>query len=320
MFAASVVDNLLTAPVLAFVVALVATHLRFDLRLPESLYPILSTFLLLAIGLKGGRALAETSLGDIWQPILAALALGVVTPLVAFAAFRALGGIGRIDAAAIAAHYGSVSAVTFTVVLATLDSRGMSYEGHVAGLLAILEVIGIVVALALARDPKAASSGHWGEAIREVLRGRSIAFLLAGIIVGLAAGPERLTPTDPLFVGLFSGVLTLFLIEMGSIAAERLRDVAAAGWRLVALAIIVPLVNGTIGAVAGNLAGLSTGGVAVLATLAASASYIAAPAAVRIALPEASPGLYVTASLGITFPFNLIVGIPIYISIAEALT
>lgn len=324
MFASTVIDNLLTAPVLAFVVALVATLARFDLRLPESLYSILSTYLLLSIGLKGGRALAETSLGDIWQPIVATLGLGVVTPLVAFAAFRFLGGVRRIDSAAIAAHYGSVSAVTFTVVLATLDSRGISYEGHVAGLLAILEVIGIVVALALARDPRSdgatpARRGNWGEALGEVLRGRSIAFLLAGIIVGLAAGPDRLAPTDPLFVGMFSGVLTLFLVEMGSIAAERLRDVTAVGWRLVALAVAVPLVNGTLGALAASFTGLSTGGVAVLATLAASASYIAAPAAVRIALPEASPGLYVTASLGITFPFNLVVGIPIYISIAEAI-
>lgn len=324
MIAASVVENLLTAPVLAFVVALVATLARFDLRLPESLYSILSTYLLLAIGLKGGRALAETSLSDIWKPVVAALVLGVATPLLAFVAFRVLGGTGRIDSAAIAAHYGSVSAVTFTVVLATLDSRDITYEGHVAGLLAILEVIGIVVALALARNPESTASssgsrGNWSEAIGEVLRGRSIAFLLAGIIVGLAAGPDRLAPTDPLFVGMFSGVLTLFLVEMGSIAAERLRDVAAVGWRLVALAVVIPLVNGTLGAVAGSLAGLSTGGVAVLATLAASASYIAAPAAVRIALPEASPGLYVTASLGITFPFNLVVGIPIYISIAEAI-
>ena len=133
-------------------------------------------------------------------------------------------------------------------------------------------------------------------------------------------GDERLAPVDPLFVGLFSGVLVLFLLEMGAIAAERLRDVKTAGWRLAVLAIVVPLVNGVLGAVAGDLAGLSTGGVAIMATLAASASYIAAPAAVRIALPEASPGLYVTASLGITFPFNLIVGIPFFIRLAESLT
>ena len=318
ILASVVVDNLLSAPVLAFVVALVATLVKFDLRLPDALYPILSTYLLFAIGIKGGRALSDTSLSDVLMPLVAAIVLGLVTPLLAFAAFRTLGRLGRIDAAAVAAHYGSVSAVTFTVVLATLDARGTSYEGHVAGLLAILEVIGIVVALSLARDKE--NRGRWSEAVGEVLRGRSIAFLLAGLVIGLAAGNERLAPVDPLFVGLFSGVLTLFLVEMGSIAAERLRDVGAAGWRLVVLAVAVPIVNGALGAVAGDFAGLSTGGVAVLATLAASASYIAAPAAVRIALPKASPGLYVTASLGITFPFNLIVGIPLYIEIAEALT
>jgi hypothetical protein len=132
-------------------------------------------------------------------------------------------------------------------------------------------------------------------------------------------GEERLAPTDPLFVGLFGGALTLFLIEMGVVAAERLRDVKQTGVKVVFLCVIIPIVNGFIGALLGSLSGLSTGGVAVMATLAASASYIAAPAAVRIALPEASPGLYVTASLGITFPFNLTVGIPLYIAMAEAL-
>lgn len=318
MIASSLVDNLLTAPVIAFVVALVATLVRFDLRLPESLYPILSTYLLFAIGLKGGRALSTSDAADIWKPLVAAVVLGVVTPLIAYAAFKWGARVGRLDAAAIAAHYGSVSAVTFTVALATLDARKISYEGYVAGLLAILEVIGIIVALSIARD--GGDKGRFAEAIGEVLRGRSIAFLLAGLLTGLVVGDERLAPVDPLFVGLFSGVLVLFLLEMGAIAAERLRDVKTAGWRLAALAIVVPLVNGVLGAVAGDLAGLSTGGVAIMATLAASASYIAAPAAVRIALPEASPGLYVTASLGITFPFNLIVGIPFFIRLAESLT
>lgn len=318
MIAASLADNLLTAPVLAFVVALVATLARFDLRLPESLYPILSTYLLFSIGLKGGRALSTSDAADIWQPLVAAVILGLVTPLIAYGAFKVGARLGRIDAAAIAAHYGSVSAVTFTVALATLDARDMQYEGFVAGLLAILEVIGIIVALSIARG--GGESGRFSEAVTEVLRGRSIAFLLAGLATGLVVGDERLAPTDPLFVGLFSGVLALFLLEMGAIAAERLRDVKSAGWRLAVLAILVPLVNGVLGAVAGDLAGLSTGGVAIMATLAASASYIAAPAAVRIALPQASPGLYVTASLGITFPFNLIVGIPLYIRLAESLT
>lgn len=318
MIAASLADNLLTAPVIAFLVALIATLLRFEIRLPEALYPILSTYLLLAIGIKGGRALAASSFSDIWKPLLASLILGIVTPIIAFALLRMFGKLDIINSAAIAAHYGSVSAVTFTVLIASLDARDMTYEGFAAGLLAVLEIVGIIVALFLARGAAAESS--WKEALSEVVRGRSIALLVAGLIIGGVVGDERLAPTDPLFVGLFGGALALFLIELGVIAAERLRDIREAGFRLVVLGIVIPLINGFLGALAGSAAGLSTGGVAVMATLAGSASYIAAPAAVRIALPKASPGLYVTASLGITFPFNLTIGIPCYIAMATALT
>lgn len=318
MIATTLADNLLTAPVIAFLVALIATLLRFDVRLPESLYPILSTFLLLAIGIKGGKALAASSLSEIWAPLIAALILGVITPLVAFFLLRSIGQVNVINSAALAAHYGSVSAVTFTVLISTLDNQGISYEGFAAGLLAVLEIVGIIVALFMARG--AAGESSWKEALGEVVRGRSIALLVAGLVIGGVVGGERLSPTDPLFVGLFAGALTLFLIELGVIAAERLRDIAEAGIRVVLLAIVIPLINGFLGAIAGTAAGLSTGGVAVMATLAGSASYIAAPAAVRIALPSASPGLYVTASLGVTFPFNLTVGIPAYIAMANALT
>lgn len=318
MIATTLADNLLTAPVIAFLVALIATLLRFDVRLPESLYPILSTFLLLAIGIKGGKALAASSFSEIWAPLIAALILGVITPLVAFFLLRSLGQVNVINSAALAAHYGSVSAVTFTVLISTLDNQGISYEGFAAGLLAVLEIVGIIVALFMARG--AAGESSWKEALAEVVRGRSIALLVAGLVIGGVVGGERLSPTDPLFVGLFAGALTLFLIELGVIAAERLRDIAEAGIRVVLLAIVIPLINGFLGALAGTAAGLSTGGVAVMATLAGSASYIAAPAAVRIALPSASPGLYVTASLGVTFPFNLTLGIPAYIAMANALT
>jgi hypothetical protein len=318
VIASALADNLLTAPVVAFVIALIATLLKFDLRLPEAMYPILSTFLLLAIGLKGGRSLAESSLADLWKPLLGAVLLGVLTPLVAFFLFRALGKIDITNSAALAAHYGSVSAVTFTVVITSLDTREISYEGFVAGLLAILEIVGIIVALFLAR--KENSSAHWKEGLSEVIRGRSIAFLVAGMLIGLIVGDERLQPTDGVFVQLFAGALALFLIEMGVLAAERLRDIRSAGLQVLLLGIAIPLINGSLGAVVGSAVGLSTGGIAILATLAASASYIAAPAAVRIALPQASPGLYVTASLGITFPFNLVVGIPLYIAIAERLS
>jgi len=223
-----------------------------------------------------------------------------------------------IDAAALAAHYGSVSAVTFTVVLTTLDARDIGFEGYMAGLLAVLEIIGIVVALFLARRSNAGDG--WKSALSEVVRGRSIALLVAGLLIGAIVGAERLESTDPLFSGLFPGVLALFLIEMGVTAAERLRDIRSTGARLVALGIAIPLVNGVLGAFAGKAAGLSTGGIAVMATLAASASYIAAPAAVRIALPKANPSLYITASLGVTFPFNLTIGIPVYIALAQAIS
>ena len=317
IFSSILIDNILTAPVIAFVVALIATLLRFDLRIPEALYPILSTFLLLAIGVKGGKALTVSSPAELWKPLLAALAIGIITPLIAYLLFRKVGNLDITNAAALAAHYGSVSAVTFTVLLSTLDSHGITYEGFVSGLLAVLEVVGIVVALFLAS--KFSAGTDWKSGLSEVVRGKSIAFLVAGLLIGTIVGPERLAPTDPLFVGLFSGALTFFLIELGAIAANRLRDFNGAGIRIVALGIVVPLLNGVVGAVIGSAAGMSVGGVAVMATLAASASYIAAPAAVRIALPDASPGIYVTASLGITFPFNLIVGIPLYIEIAEYL-
>ena len=322
MLASAVVDNLLSAPVLAFVVAVIVTLVKGDIRLPDALYPMLSMYLLLAIGLKGGKGLAVADLGEVWKPLLASVALGILTPVVAYLALRRLGKLAVVDSAAIAAHYGSVSAVTFTVVLAFLEASNEPTEGFLAGLLAVLEIIGIVVALAIAQAHLSREGGGsgWGEALAEVLRGRSIVLLIAGLAIGLAAGPERLEPVDPLFVGLFPGLLTLFLIEMGTVAAQRVRDVREAGWRLVALAIAIPLVNGLLGAVAGSLAGLGVGGATVLATLAASASYIAAPAAVRIALPTAKPGLYITASLGVTFPFNIVIGIPIYYAMAKGLS
>ena len=318
MNAGDVFNNLLTAPVIAFIVALFVTLLRFDVRLPEALYPILSTYLLLAIGIKGGRSLSTTSPGEIWLPLVGAVVLGVVTPIVAYVLFRFVGSLNVVNSAALAAHYGSVSAVTFTVLIASLDSRDITYEGFVAGLLAILEIIGIVVALFIAG--RGSPGTNWKEGLGEVIRGRSIALLVTGLLIGAVVGETRLAPVDPLFVGLFTGALTLFLVEMGVVAAQRLRDVASAGPRVAFLAFVIPFLNGVLGALVGAAAGLSTGGVAVMATLAASASYIAAPAAVRIALPEASPGIYVTASLGITFPFNLTVGIPIYIALAQALT
>jgi hypothetical protein len=308
--------NLLSPVVLAFALGVLATLVRSDLRIPDALYESLSLYLLLAIGLKGGVALAEASPGEVALPALVTLALGVFTPLWCYAILRRLGRFRSVDAAAIAAHYGSVSAVTFVASLTFLDRLGVPVEGFVAALVALLEVPGIIVALALAR------SGHgvaWGETLRELLTGRSVVLLVGGLVIGYLSGPERFEPVKPLFVGLFQGALVLFLLELGLLAARRLRDVRAAGPFLVAFAVVVPVLNGALGAALGTAAGLSLGGATVLGVIAASASYIAAPAAVRIALPEASPSLYLTPVLAITFPFNLAVGIPLVYGISRIL-
>jgi len=319
-----VLDGLLSAPVLAFVVAVVAGLARFELRLPDTLPPILSTFLLFAIGLKGGRSIGGAAPADLLGPLVAVLLIGSLAPVVTFAVMRSFVRLDRADAAGVAAHYGAFSTVTFIVTVAVLEERGLAFEGLLAGLLAF-DFIGIVVGLALARRTGSGGaaggvSEGLGSTLSRILRGRSIAYILSGLVIGALAGEARLAPVDPFFVGLFQGVLVLFLLEMGAIAAERLRAVAAVGPRLVAAAILLPIVNGTLGAGVGALIGLSTGGVLILAMLAASSSYIAAPAAVRIALPEADPALSITASLGITFPFNLTIGIPAFLWVATQVT
>ncbi|HYO44773.1 MAG TPA: sodium-dependent bicarbonate transport family permease [Candidatus Limnocylindrales bacterium] len=309
-------SNLLSPVVLAFVLGALATRLGSDLRVPDALYESLSLYLLLAIGLKGGVALSQASPGSLVLPALATLAMGAAVPVWCFAILRRLGRFSVVDAAAVAAHYGSVSAVTFVATLTFLERSGVPVEGYVTALVALLEVPGIVVALLLARR---ADGGQLGETLRSLLTGRSVVLLVGGLAIGLLAGPERMAPVNPLFIDLFQGALVLFLLEMGLVAARRLRDLRSVGPFLVGFAIVMPVLHGILGAALGTAAGMSPGGATVLGVLAASASYIAAPAAVRIALPEANPSLYLTPVLAITFPFNLAIGIPLVNAVANAL-
>ena len=310
--------NLTSPVVLAFALGVLATLAHSDLRFPDALSSALSIYLLLAIGLKGGVELSDADLADLWLPALATLALGVLTPVVAYLALWRMVRLGRTDAAAVAAHYGSVSAVTFTAALAFLAAVDVPVEGFVTTLLALLEVPGIVVALLIATASR--GSGGLGAAAWEIVTGRSIVLLVGGLVIGALAGRDGFEPVSPFFVDLFRGVLVLFLLDLGTVAARRLRDVRAAGWRLVAIGVAIPSLAGPAGVVLGVASGLSQGGALVLGVMAASASYIAAPAAVRVALPEASPSLYLTAALGITFPFNLVVGIPLFFRLSEAVT
>ncbi|MDX1740456.1 MAG: sodium-dependent bicarbonate transport family permease [Rhodothermales bacterium] len=310
------VSNLLSPIILAFVLGIVASLVRSDLRLPGALYNALSIYLLLAIGLKGGVELSKTSLADFAGPALLTVLLGIATPLIAYAILRRLGRFDRVNASAIAAHYGSVSAVTFIVAITFGSMMGREPEGFMAALLAILEVPAIVVALMIAfmRNERV---GSWQDALHEVLAGRSVVLLVGGLLIGWAVGPTGFEPVAPFFVAGFQGALTLFLLEMGIVAARRLKDLREVGLFLVGFGILVPIFHGLLAVWLGGLVGLSMAGSAVLGAMVSSASYIAAPAAVRIALPEANPTFYLTASLGITFPFNLTLGIPLYYTLAE---
>jgi hypothetical protein len=311
-------DNLLSPPVLGFALGLVAVLIGGDLRLPDAVYQGLSMYLLLAIGIKGGVALRASNIGDVVLPVIAAIGLGLLIPVLAYLILRRATPLSGLDRGAIAAHYGSTSLVTFTAALVFLEASSIAVEGFATTLLAVMEIPGIVVGLLLA-GRAANRTLSWRASLHEILVGKSILLLVGGLVLGVLTGASGYERIEPFFGALFVGILTLFLVELGTLAGRRLPDLRQAGIGLPLFALLFPILAGTIGAAAGSLAGLSIGGATILAVLSASASYIAAPAAVRLALPEANPGYYLTASLGITFPFNLIIGIPLYLEIAQVI-
>jgi hypothetical protein len=308
--------NLFSPAVLCFALGVLACRLGSDLRIPEPVQTGLSAYLMLAIGLRGGVELSQVPLAELAGPLSAALLMGCAIPVWSFFALRRLAGLGVADAAALAAHYGSVSAVTFAAVTATLEAQGIAFEGHATALLAVMEVPAIVVGIGLARLAGAAGGRISLAPLGGVIASKSVLLLLGGLVIGALAGPAGLRPVQPFFNGMFPGVLCLFLLELGRLAAERLGDFAKVGGRLLAFALLAPVAHALLGLLVAAAAGLGEGGAVVFATLCASASYIAAPAAVRAALPEANPSLYLTCALGITFPFNIIFGLPLYQAMA----
>lgn len=304
--------------VLFFLLGVFARLLKSDLRLPEAMYEGLSIYLLLAIGLKGGIELAKHPIGPLLPQVGGVLVLGLLLPLIAYPVLRGLGRLPKPDAASIAAHYGSVSMVTFAVATAFLVDRGVKHEEYMPLFVVLLEVPGIMVGILIA---KLGSAGgvRWGALAHEVFLGRSIVLLTGGLAIGWLSGPEALAPQAKLFFDLFKAVLALFMLEMGLVAAGRIRELRRTGAFLLAFGTIVPCVFAVIGVLTARAIGLSPGGAMLLGTLAASASYIAAPAAMRIAVPEANPSLSLAAALGVTFPFNVVFGIPMYHRIAGAL-
>ena len=306
-------DNLLSPVVLCFALGIVARLIRSDLSIPEPLYQGLSIYLLLAIGLKGGAALAVASPSEVALPAAMTLLAGVLTPISAFFIMRKFGRLDATDSAAVAAHYGSVSVVTFLAAGEAARRGGFAGEDFMPALVAVLEVPGIIVALLFAGSQAA---GSWKKALHEVATGKSIVLLAGGLLIGALCGPARLVDVQPFFATAFKGVLCLFMIELGLATGRRLRDLRHTGVRLVVLGCLLPIFHGTLGVVMGGVAGLSVGGAAIFGAMVGSASYIAAPAAVRVALPKANPACYLTLALGVTFPFNLAIGIPLFLKIA----
>jgi hypothetical protein len=302
--------------ILFFMLGLAAGLLKSELRLPSAVYEFVSILLLLSIGLKGGVELARQPFLGLLPDVLVAILIGLLLPLVAVPVLRKIGRFKRADAASIAAHYGSVSVGTFAVAVAWLNSRGIEFDAHLPLLLVVLEVPAILVGILLARGIHGGM--RWGEVAHEVFLGKGIVLLLGGLLIGWWSDPAALAGIEPLFFDLFKGILAIFLLEMGLIAASRFGSLRQYGIFLLVFGVAMPLFGAGVGAVAGTLMGLGPGGTMLFATLIASASYIAVPAAMRISVPEANPTLSLTASLGITFPFNVLVGVPLYWNLAEA--
>ncbi|MFO1478089.1 MAG: sodium-dependent bicarbonate transport family permease [Verrucomicrobiota bacterium] len=313
--------NLLSPAVLFFVLGAVAALVRSDLKFPEALYVGLTLYLLTALGFKGGVAIHEAGIGSVILPAAAAMMLGGLIPLWTYPLLRFGGRLRPVDAAAVAAHYGSVSAVTFITATNYLKGIGQSYESYATAFLAVMESPAIVVGVLLGKMSMggggAAFAGSIRGVFREALFGRSVFLLVGALLVGMACGKAGMEKVEAFFVTPFQGVLALFLLEMGFVAGQRFGELRKVGVFLLAFGVLMPLLHGCLGVMLGKYAGLSLGGTTLMGVLAGSASYIAAPAAMRLSLPEANPALYLTPSLAVTFPFNITVGIPVNYALAR---
>ncbi len=311
-------QNLISPPVLFFALGVTAALVRSELAVPEAVGKALSLYLMLAIGFKGGVAAGEHGVGaDLLLVIGASVALSFTVPFIAFGLLSATTKLDRVDMAAIAAHYGSISIVTFIAATAALDAVSLAYPGIMVAAAAAMEVPAIMTALYLARRGADAGIGHGPMPWREVVLNGSVVLLFGAFAIGLATGKSGYEEIAPFIVDPFKGVLCLFLLDMGLVAGRELRQVRRnLTPALLIFGLYMPLIGGVLGALVGRLIGLDEGGVAMLSVLTASASYIAVPAAMRLTLPEAKPALYLTLSLAVTFPFNLTLGIPFYMTLA----
>lgn len=332
------IQNLLSPVVLFFVLGVIAALVKSDLKFPAGLSEALSIYLLVAIGIKGGMELSHYELHTVIKPIAGTLLLGITIPVFVLVVLLAMK-MDLHNSIGLAATYGSVSIVTYGAAISFLEKKEIGYEGFMNALVVLLESPAIIISLLLLRILNKTDSGDLLEApgtpkkfglnfasfmnlfdkevLRDSLLGKSVLLLMGSLIIGWLVGQNAESIVKPLFIDLYGSILILFLLNMGLIAGERLPEISKHGWKILLFGLCVPLIGGSAGVLVGNWVGLSLGGVVLMGVLAGSSSYIAAPAALRASVPEANPSIYLGLSLGVTFPFNLIVGIPFYFALAQ---
>ena len=330
-------SNLLTPIVLFFLFGIIAARIKSDLKMPEAISEFLPIYLLAAIGLHGGIEMRKTGFEEMLVPMLVAIGLSLLFTLNHYQILRRLGKFNIFDSYALASTYGAVGAVTFSVGLSFLKNQGVSSEGYLAAILAVLEPVAFILAIFLTnmavskqiRTKKQSipddeeldigmkqTSTKLSQVLKESITGKAIVILLGSIVIGYIIGKEGFEPISIVFDELFTGAIVIFMIEMGIIAGQRLEDIKKVGIFLTSFSIIIPTINGIIGVLVSTALGLSLGGAVMFGLLLASASFIAAPAVLRHAIPQANPSLYITSALGITFPYNIIVLLPIMFTIS----
>ncbi|MDH3610618.1 MAG: sodium-dependent bicarbonate transport family permease [Nitrosopumilus sp.] len=334
-------SNLLTPIVLFFIFGIIAARIKSDLKIPDAISEFLPIYLLAAIGLHGGIEMRNTGFETMLVPMLVAIGMSLLFTLNHYQILRRLGKFNLFDSYALASTYGAVGAVTFSVGLSFLKNQGVSSEGYLAAILAVLEPVAFILAIFLTNmavskqiKTKKKSLGEFQteseiemgisetktnlkQVLHESITGKAIVILLGSIIIGYLIGEEGFSSISIVFDELFTGAIVIFLIEMGIIAGQRLEDIKKVGVFLIAFSILLPTFNGILGVLVATALGLSLGGAVMFGLLLASASFIAAPAVLRHAIPQAKPSLYITSALGITFPYNIIILLPIMFMVSS---
>lgn len=323
-FILDALQNLATPMILFFVLGFISTIIKSDIEIPQAISKALAIYFMIAIGFKGGVEISKTGIdASLYNSIINSVLIGVITPVIAFLILKYIGKIDNINSGAISAHYGSVSVVTFVTAISFLNSKSIEFSGYMAGMMALMESPAIFVSILLVRifssHKITTLKSNYIDLLRESLFNSSIVLLFGSLVIGTIVGQKGMVSVKPFLVDPFNGVLTLFLLDMGMIAGQRINEFKKVGIFLASFAIVMPIINAISTIFLCSFFEFSLGDTLLFSVLAASSSYIAAPAAVRIALPQANPAYYITMSLAITFPFNIMFGIPLYYSIINSL-